>query len=403
MRRDLQAEGDRDLSRQLLAEIEIKEAIERQQRDFGEAGARLQLLGSALRLTPEMAPDIQAILDACRGTLEIETPLECYVYPGAMFNAAAVRPEGGRLLVLLSSSLLEAFEPGELRFVAGHELGHHLFEHHRIPVVALLRGGARLPPGLVLQLFAWQRYAEISADRAGVVCAGGILPAAQALFKLASGLRGGLVRVSIDQFMAQAGELREEAGKISRESKSPRSDWFATHPFSPLRLQAAQLFAGSELMIAGGMPRGELEAHVQDLMTTMRPSYLQERSGTAEVMRRLLFAGGVAIAAASGKINDEEIAALEKLLGPGSVPFEVKPDVIRKDLAARIEDVKSNVPPLRRAQVIRDLCVIARADGRMERAELDLIREIAAAVEVDPSVVDATACGAEGCEQNSGS
>jgi len=384
----LRAAGDRELADRLLGDREVKEAIKRIERQAGEAGARRHLLGSAIRLTPEMAPDVHAILEACRASLGLESPVETFVYPEASFNAAAVRPENGQLMIILSSGLLEAFDPGELRFVAGHEFGHHLFEHHRIPVPLLADEAARLGQGLVLRIFAWQRYAEISADRAGVFCAGGIDAAAAALFKLASGLRGGRVQVRIDQFLAQAGDLRDEAERHGGNSEGPRTDWFSTHPFSPLRLQAAERFARSELMAPGGMPVDELEAGVEDLMAVMRPSYLKERSGVAEAMRRLLFAGGIAVAAASGKIAETELKELERLLGPGSVPPELKPDVILRDLPSRIEAVNAGVPPLRRAQVIRDLCLIARADGRVDRAELKVIRDLASAIEVDPSVVD---------------
>ena len=397
MRDELRAQGDRDLAERLKAETEIRQAIERYERHAKDSAARLQLLGSSIRLTPAMAPDIDEILNGCRETLGIESPLETFVYPSASFNAAAVKSEQGRLLVIVSSSLLEAFEPDELRFVAGHELAHHMFEHHSIPVGALLGGGVRIAPGLVLQLFAWQRFAEISSDRAGVVCAGGLQPAASGLFKLASGLRGGRVKVRIDQFLAQVSDLREEAGKLDRGGKSDRTDWFSTHPFSPLRLKAAELFTRSELMLPGGTPLRQLEAQVQDLMTVMRPSYLEEKSDVAEAMRRLLFAGGVAIAAVSGEVKEEEIQALEKLLGPGSLPFEVKPDLIRKDLPNRIAAVNKNVPPLRRAQIVRDLCVIARADGCADEAEVAVIHEIASAIGVEAEQVECLTAPPEEC------
>jgi Zn-dependent protease with chaperone function/tellurite resistance protein len=393
----LRSEGERDLAERLLREPEVRRAIERIEGEAADWGARRALLATAIRLTPEMAPDVHDILDGCRRTLGLDSPVETYVFPGSAFNAAAVRPERGRLFVILSSALLEAFEPDELRFVAGHEFGHHLFDHHRIPLQALLGGSSRLSPGLVLQLFAWQRYAEISADRAGVVCAGGLDPAGRSLFKLASGLRGGRVRIRIDQFLAQVGDLREEASRLERAEEAPRPDWFSTHPFSPLRLQAATLFAKSEVMVAGGLPAGALEAEVHELMTLMRPSYLQERSDMAEAMRRLLFAGGVLIAAASGTVDDKAIAELERLLGPGSVPYEVKPDAIRRDLPKRIEAVNRQVPRLRRGQVVRDLCVIARADGHVRDAELRVMHEIASAIGVDQAVVTQTVASGPAC------
>jgi tellurite resistance protein len=285
---------------------------------------------------------------------------------------------------------LEAFEADELSFVVGHELGHFLFQHHRIPVGALLGGAERIGAGLALQLFAWQRYSEISCDRAGLWCAGSLEPATRALFKLASGLRGERVRVRLDAFQSQYRDLQEETAKTSAGDRPARPDWFATHPFSPLRLAAAELFVGSELMVKGGASRADLEAKVHELMKVMEPSYLQEKSDVAEAMRRLLFAGGVAIAAASGTIKEKPIEELERLLGRGSVPFELKPDLIQRDLPSRLKDVKKTVPPLRRAQVIRDLCVIARADGRVDDAEKKLLLEIAREVEVDTALVSCT-------------
>lgn len=386
----LRARGDRDLFDRLMQERDIQRAIERFDREAGESGARRQLLGTAMRLSPEMAPDVHEMMQSCRQTLRIELPVETYVYPSAAFNAAAVRPEGGLLLVMLSSGLLEAFEPDELKYVIGHELGHHLFAHHRIPTSALLAGDAPITPALALQLFAWQRYAEISADRAGLVCAGGFEPVARGLFKLASGLRGGRIRILIDKFVSQIGDLQAEASRHEKADAKARADWFSTHPFSPLRLRAAELFAQSALVQTDGSDVDQLERDVQDLMSLMDPSYLQERSEAAEAMRRMLFAAAVLVATAKGEPDKRSLAALEELLGAGSVPSSVNRAAIEADLARRVARVNEVVAPLRRTQIVRDLCVIARADGHVDQAEQSEIRAVAAALNVPAEVVAST-------------
>ncbi|MBM3342972.1 MAG: hypothetical protein FJY56_12795 [Betaproteobacteria bacterium] len=355
--------------------------------------ARRQLLGTALRLAPAMAPDVHAIMESCRATLQITAPVETYVYPAPVFNAAAVRPERGLLLVMLSSSLLEAFDAPELKFVVGHELGHHLFEHHRIPTGALLGGQNPISAELALQLFAWQRYAEISCDRAGMACAGGFKPAAHSLFKLASGLRGGRVNILIDQFVAQAGDLREESLREAKADAPARADWFTTHPFSPLRLRAAELYSKSAQMAPGGTGMDQLEDEVQALMSLMDPSYLQERSEAAEAMRRLLFAGAVSLAVVRGEPNKAVLAALENLLGAGSVPRPLNTRAIIDELPKRIEGVNQAVPSLRRAQVVHDLCVIARADGIADELEIQQIEKIAQAIGVHPTIISCGVCG----------
>jgi tellurite resistance protein len=118
-------------------------------------------------------------------------------------------------------------------------------------------------------------------------------------------------------------------------------------------------------------------------------------------MRRLLFAGGVLIAAVGGAVEKEALAAMERLLGPGSVPPEVNPEAIRRDLPSRVESVRKDVPPLRRAQIVRDLCVIARADGRTREDELRVIRDIAAAIDVPDSIMAEGLASAGGCSQTS--
>jgi tellurite resistance protein len=336
-----------------------------------------------------MAPDVAAIIGDASRALSLDAPIESYVYPGSQFNAAAIRPESGRLFVIFSSSLLEAFDSDELRFVVGHELGHHLFDHHSIPTAQLLHPTSRIRPALALQIFAWQRYAEVSCDRAGLIAAGGLHPAASALFKLASGLSSTQkVRISVDQFLRQLGDLQSEAQRLDRADSPVRSDWFSTHPFSPLRLRAAELFAGSELVTDGGTAVTALEAQVHELMTLMDPSYLQAKTDIAEAMRRLVFAGGILIAAASGDISKPEIQALEELLGPGSVPPEINVEAIREALPGRVARVVEKVPRLRRMQIVRDLCLIARADGQVTEAEHRILEMISRSIEVDCAQID---------------
>ena len=391
---EVRAQGERALEEKLRAEPEILRAIETVEREGKGTRYRRQLLASALRLSPRSAPEVHDIVETCRVRLGIDQQPELYVFPDVRFNAACVRPEGGRFFLLFSSGLMEAFTPPEIRFVAGHELGHHLFGHHAIPVQAILggeSGDARIRGPLALQLFAWSRYAEISADRAGLLCAGELRGAASTLFKLASGLRDGHgVRMDIDELLSQVGDMSLEDEQDKSADSPHRHDWFATHPFSPLRLSAAKLFAASELMVPGGTPRAELEAQTDDLMKIMDPSYLHDSSDAAKEMRRLLFAGGVLVAAASGEIADEEIAALEKFLGPGALPSRINVKAIEEDLPRRIEAVKSDVPPLRRAQVIRDLCVIALADGHIDEAERHVLHRLAAELEVDAALVERT-------------
>ena len=146
------------------------EAIARHE-ETTPSGIRRRLLATSVRLSPRMAPDVHRMADDCAERLQIGIPHELYAYAGPQFNAACFKPEDDRVCVMFSSGLLEAFEGTELKFVVGHELGHHVYRHHDIPIGLLLRGREKPDPRLALDLFSWSRYAEISADRAGAFCA----------------------------------------------------------------------------------------------------------------------------------------------------------------------------------------------------------------------------------------
>lgn len=388
----LRCRGDLELATRLLADPFVQEVLATLEREEAETPlkVRRRLLATALRLTPTMMPDVHATIDACRERLGVEIPLEVYVYASADFNAACVKPEEGRLFVLLSSSLLEGFPEGERRFVIGHELGHHLYAHHDIPVNLILQGERRPDPALALRLFAWSRYAEISADRAGAVCVDGSDDVARGLFRLASGLRLPLENVRITEFADQFEDLRAE--HVDSLPQGPRGDWFSTHPFSPLRLKAARLFFDSELSGGGGFSRAELEARVQELMSLMEPGYLEEKSPEAESARRLLFAAAIAVANASDGVGEEEIRALEDFLGAGAVTPSMDPDAVTATLAERLADARAQVSHPRRTQLLRDLAVIAHADGGLSEAERDVIVEVAQGLEVPIEIVDQRFC-----------
>jgi hypothetical protein len=330
-------------------------------------------------------------VSSCRDKLGIDIPIELYVYGSAEFNAACVKPESGRLFVLLSSSLLEAFHGAELRFVVGHELGHHLFGHHDIPVGHILEGEERPAPELALKLFSWSRYAEISADRAGAACAEDPDGVANALFRLASGLRTDLVHVRIDELATQVDDMQLELADPS--NRPEMTDWFATHPFSPMRVKALKHFADSELSRPGGKPVDFLEAQVQALMSLMEPSYLDEKSEIAETMRRLLFAGAIAVADASNGISKAEIAVFEKFFGEGSFSDRLDVAALRRELENRAADARQKVPPTRRIQVLRDLCLVVRADGLVDAAGVEVLRNLAKSLEISTAVIDQTLGG----------
>lgn len=374
---DLRYRNDKEQCDALLEERDVKrvnEALAEHEAD-GPTGLRRRLLSTSVRLSRKMAPDIYALSDECVERLSMDIPLELYVYASPQFNAMCFKPEEGRLFVMFSSSLLESFTPKELQFVMGHEFGHHVYNHHAIPIGYIVKGRKRPDPKLALRLFAWSRNAEISADRAGAYCAQEFPSVASALFKLASGLTGDTVRFDLEEFLAQVDDM--QAADAEPGQGAPEGDWFSTHPFSPLRVKALRLFFESNLMRETGSSLDELDVGVQRLMSMMEPSYLDAKTDAAIAMRHLLFAGSIVVANAAGGVSDKEIEAFEKFFDKGEYSDKLNPKRIEDELPQRIQRALDNCTDTQCMQVVRDLCVIAMADDEVNDAELNVLNTIA--------------------------
>ncbi len=384
----IQCENDVKIAQVLLDDVFVKQTKADLERltEQGPMGVRRRLLSSSVRLSRSMSPAVHKLADHCIETLGVDIPLELYVYAGPEFNAACFKPEGGRLFIIFSSSLLEAFDENELIFVVGHELGHHVYQHHDIPVGYILNGKKRLPSSLALQLFAWTRYAEISADRAGAYCANDLEAVARALFKLASGLTSNkIVSFDLSEFLRQLDEMKTfdaEPGK-----GAPIQDWFSTHPFSPLRVKALQLFHQSGLMLQGGIEKAELEIGVQGMMGLMEPNYLEGHTEVAKIMGQLFIAGAIAVANARDGIGEEEKSVLKEFMGEGFSLDILNIDKLIDTLPKRIRSVKQHASITQRMQVVRDLSVVARAEGEITDNELLVLYAIADGLEIPRSLV----------------
>ena len=356
--------------------IRVNQSILKAEED-GPTGIRRNLLATSVRLTPGMAPEIARTADECIERLGVTLPLELYVYSSPQFNAACFKPEDDRIYVMFSSSLLEGFNPEELKFVMGHELGHHVYDHHAIPIGYLLRGRERPDPKLALDLFAWSRYAEISADRAGAHCAQNMDAVARALFKLSSGLTSKVVQFSLDDFVAQADDMK--VGDDEPGAGSSTSDWFSTHPFSPLRVKALKLFERSELYSKqdGATSKSDMEVAVQSILSMMEPSYLDAKTDTAVAMSRLLFAGLISVADAADGISNDELEVFAKFFGKYTFSEKLDVQKIKETLKQRTAEVKEKASEPQRMQVLHDMCVMAQADGGIKEQERDVLNQVA--------------------------
>ncbi len=389
--------GDRKALAELLADAEFSSTVNELLSDLKPYNARKDLLTKALKITRGMMAGLYQVTDHCAKTLKLNAEIEVYVNQDSRFNAACYPPMKDKVLLFLTSSLLEKFTQQELQFVIGHELGHYLFEHTRFPVDYILSNhGGRLSPLHAMKLYAWIRNAEITADRVGMICCGDFDVAANTFFKLSSGITTALFQFNLKDYLAQLEDLQ---GEVTGQEADPQ-DWFSTHPFNPMRLKALEVFIQGQAYhqltgkTGGRLTSEQVENQVSELMKIMEPTYLQDTGDVGNKARRYLLAAGFLVVGANGVIVRPEVQALAAVVGA-----QVSPDEIREMFGRPVPEVKELVQGLskdlsalmtgvQKLSLVRDLIVISYADGAVDEAEVNCLVWLCENLGVDPRFIE---------------
>jgi Zn-dependent protease with chaperone function len=229
---------------------------------------RTELLGHAVRVSDRQFPRILALTSRCADTLQIPTP-QVYIVNSPSLNAATYGTNE-ESFIMVHSALVDHYSDEELLTVIGHECGH-IHNSHVVYLTALHylthMAGAfvrwAVQPAL-LALKAWSRRAEITCDRAGMLCAKDSIVAQRALTKLALGSRKLYEEFNLEAFLEQHKESQEGVGRFMEA--------FATHPWLPKRVLAMRVFEESGLyrrtasLGEGGLTMDEVDQRVRGLL-----------------------------------------------------------------------------------------------------------------------------------------
>jgi Zn-dependent protease with chaperone function len=222
---------------------------------------KAQLLGSAVKVSDRQFSRIYALTKHCADTLHIPQPT-VYLVAAPTLNAATygTRDES---FIMVHSALVESYSDEELITVIGHECGHIHNDH--VVYLTTLRfltqvAGAfvrLISEPAVLALNAWSRRAEITCDRAGMLCSKDAAVSARALTKLVVGSRKLYQEFDIEAFLEQYQEAKAGVGSYL--------EVFASHPYLTKRVLAMRAFAESELFRgAAGLGDGGLSIEAVD-------------------------------------------------------------------------------------------------------------------------------------------
>ncbi len=265
-----------------------------------------RIRSSALKVTAKTVPQVHRACVRVAERLLLPEEAEVYIMANPTPNAfAPAWAVGHRPIIVLHSGLVQLLSITELEVIIGHELGHLGLRHSNLY--------ATTPTSEydALQLRSYQRAAEISADRVGLLACRSMHLAARVMIKTASGLPDDLLGFDIDAFVLQ---MERDPSEVSRQWELE-----LTHPSLPLRLWALLRFAHSDVYAtlsgqgASGSPLSIIDTEISERLSAMGDGALT--SMEEDVYQKALMWAGLSLVMSDNIIQAHEEEALVQLVG----------------------------------------------------------------------------------------
>lgn len=200
---------------------------------------------SNVRVTPRQFGRLSKSLGWGCKILGVEEP-ELYVAVDPIPNAYTYGHT--RPFIVLTSGLVDMLDDEERFFVISHELGHIKAGHVLYTIIArniaeiiALIGqatfgiGTLLGQGLVVALYDWFRKAELTADRAGLLCVQDLDPCIRTFMKLAGGASRLYSEMNKEEFLRQIHEYESADFSTLNRAYKALITTYRSHPFPILR------------------------------------------------------------------------------------------------------------------------------------------------------------------------
>ena len=226
-------------------------------------------------VTEQNYPALNERIDHCCSVLDCPRP-ESYLGYSPYYNAMTYGVN--RTFLVINSAMAETYSDEELDFVIGHELGHIKAGHvlyktiawfivMNLPYLQMIVPFP-LPMGLLMQplllaMFEWNRRAEFTADRAGLLTVQDAGVAMDALARFSGRLNSKEGGHSIDSMLEQVDDIEQYDNPVARIMLFINS-MQTTHPYPVLRLRKLKDWideGGYRSVIAGNYIEDETGEH----------------------------------------------------------------------------------------------------------------------------------------------
>ncbi|MFD8499709.1 Zn-dependent protease with chaperone function [Amycolatopsis xylanica] len=281
---------------------------------YSERGERLMALASAIRVGPTQYPELDRLRHECAETLDISPVPNVFVERNPAVNAMAIGMD--EPFIVITTGALEVMDTESLRFVIGHEMGHVLSGHavYRtilIRLISLQMSMSWTPVSalgmraIIAALREWFRKAELSCDRAGLLCSQDPAAVLRAQILVAGGIDP--AQVDIPAFLQQAQEYAS-VDDIRDSYLKLRYVEGMSHPLAVVRAAQLQKWAASEeyrAILAGDYARRDDDTPTStwtDDIKSAAKSYKDSWSESTDPLTKVFSDVGEAVSGAATKV-----------------------------------------------------------------------------------------------------
>ncbi len=371
----------------------LSDRIEAQEKEFFE------FLSHSVQI--DKIGSIPGVIDRVQRNLKTDVPIHMFLFefptatamcmPRFQFGEGETIDE---LVVVVSHHFMNTLNDDERTSILGHELGHLLLGHVKIPRKTLLDTETDLSknPDLRANVMRWAICSEVSCDIFGYVATGGNTKACStALLKFTTGLDAKTFEALNEDALIQ--QVLQQYDTLS---ESVVDSVISSHPLTPLRLKIMSVVNhmpflaefGADLDITDFQRlRNQFNNGVDSVVRKIYPELFEEQELDQGF---ILFDLGVSIALADGDICREEVEALTKMISSDidtAAFFQGLEETLRhrdhtsvaQELVDRAiaESGERGYEKGDALQVIKYLCIIAASDGTVDSSELLMIYRFA--------------------------
>lgn len=338
---------------------------------------RIRMEGQCLKVSESVTPQLYKLLEGVKQALHFEHPVDFFVVSDTTLNAGAychtsIDPDSP-YIVQINSALIDVMSEKELCSVVGHELGHlsddNLYLKNIISFVFPpdpQTGMQNLPLPLRHKYFLWSQMSELFADRYGYLAVKDLNACISSEFKLKSGLKLDKMEVNIPAFIE---ENRKVLNHYINGKGLSLYDGY-THPVSPIRIEALNLFANART-----------EKELNDGMNVLINAIA--RLNTEEIATHIVYfmaSAGLIMANADGQITQDEIDHIllsmsNYCMFPMSLLEQVNQNDYSKIFNESVKNILSINPDMS-SELFSYIVNLVITDHKFDQKEIDLLFQI---------------------------